>query len=338
MFLLPRPTRLAALAAAAVVVTTSVLSATAPIKIGTMAPENSVWTRTLREMGDGWSRRTGGRITLRLFPGTAGSEEQMLRSLRISKTLQGAQLSAITLGTLDDAFNVFGLPMFFESYEEVDRVVETLAPILDQRLQRQNLKVISWGFAGWVHVFSRSPVRDVADLKRMKLFTSSGDDRMAGWYRDNGFNPVPIDASQMLASLTTGMIEAVPATPLSALMFRWFAHAPYMLSVGIAPLMGATVISMDTWAAMTPGDREIVVEEARNAGVRLRAEVPRLDAEAIATMKAGNLTVTAGNVAEWRAAADQFGSAMRTRLVPADVYDLARRERDAVRASRTTPR
>lgn len=334
MFSPHRVPRTVVLAAAAVALATSMLDADAPLKIGTMAPENSIWARTLREMGDGWARRTGGRVTLRLFPGTAGSEEQMLRSLRIAKTLQAAQLSAIALGGLEDAFNVFGLPMFFESYEEVDHVLEKLGPTLEQRLARQKLKVISWGHAGWVHVFSRTPVRTVGDLQRLKLFTSAGDDRMAGWYRENGFNPVPVDASQMLASLTTGMIQAVPATPLSALMFRWFDHATYMLDLGIAPLLGATVISMDVWNAMAGADQQVVVEEARKAGARLRAEVPRLDAEAIGTMQAGKLTVTTGSVAEWRAAADQFGSTMRARLVPADVYDLARRERDVVRARR----
>ncbi len=121
-------------------------------------------------------------------------------------------------------------------------------------------------------------------------------------------------------------------------MFRWFDHAPYMLDVGIAPLMGATVVSIEAWNRMAPGDQQIVAEEARKAVARLRAEVPKLDAEAIATMKTAKLTVTAGNIAEWRAAADQFGSAMRNRLVPPDVYDLALRERDAARSSRAAAR
>jgi len=308
------------------------------MKVGTIAPENSIWTRTLREMGDAWKQRTGGRVSLRLFPGTVGSEDQMLRSLRISRTLHAAQLSAISLGKLDDAFNVFGLPMFFESYEEVDGVMNTLGPLLHERLQKQNLKVLHWGYAGWVHVFSRTPVRTVDDLKKLRLFTSAGDDRLAGWYRDNGFNPVPGDSSQMLASLTTGMIDAIPATPLSALMFRWFDHAPSMLDVGIAPLLGATVVSLDAWNAIAPDDRRIVLEEAQKAGMRLRTEVPKLDQEAVAKMKAARLTVTPGNSADWRAAADHFGSTMRARLVPADVYDLARRERDAVRARRAASR
>ena len=72
-------------------------------------------------MGEGWARRTSGRVRHCCRDGR--SEEEMVRNLRITRTLQGAQLSAISLGRLDDAFNVFGLPMFFESYDEVDAVL-----------------------------------------------------------------------------------------------------------------------------------------------------------------------------------------------------------------------
>jgi TRAP-type transport system periplasmic protein len=302
------------------------------IKMATIAPENSIWTRSLREMGDAWKRRTNGRVTLRLFPGTTGSEEKMLRDLRISKTLGAAQLSAIEMGTLDDGFNVFSLPMFFESYEEVDGVLATIGPVLEHRVEARGLKVLSWGYAGWVHVFSRTPVRSPGDLKRLKLFTSTGDDRMATWYRDNGFSPVPVDASQMLASLTTGMIDAVPMTPLSAQLFMWYEHAPYMLDIGFAPLLGATVMRLDTWNQLSPDDQAVILDEARKAGARLRAEVPRLDTEAVARMRERKLIVTAGDQTEWRRAATDLGPVMRDRLVPSDIYDLARKQRDAVRA------
>ena len=63
----------------------------------------------------------------------------MLRSLRITRTLQAAQLSAITLGSLDDAFNVFGLPMFFESYDELGynyRMTDIQAAVGREQLKR----------------------------------------------------------------------------------------------------------------------------------------------------------------------------------------------------------
>ena len=314
------------------------LHADAPLKVGTIAPENSVWARGLHEMGDAWNRRTNGRVSLRLFAGRGESEEHLLRSLRISKTLQAAQLSAITLGNMDDAFKVFELPMFFESYEEVDRVLEKLGPLLEKRLEERELKLLHWGYAGWVHVFSRKPVRGVNDLKSLRLFTSTGDDRLAKWYRENGFNPVPLDASHILTSLTTGMIDAIPVTPLSALLFRWSDQAPYMLNIGIAPLLGATVVSTDAWNRIPHADQQVMQEEAAKAAGRLRTDVPKLDSEAVDRMKAAKLTVTVGNVSEWRTAADQFGASMRNRLVPADVYDLALRERDAVRAGRSVAR
>lgn len=318
--------------------TASAVQADVVIKMATIAPENSIWTRTLREMGDAWKRRTNGRVTLRLFPGTTGSEEKMLRDLRISKTLGAAQLSAIQLGKLDDSFNVFSLPMFFESYDELDGVLAALAPVLERRVEAHGLKVLNWGYAGWVHVFSRTPVRTLDDLRRLKLFTSTGDGRMTAWYRENGFNPVPVDASQMLASLTTGMIQAIPMTPLSAQLFMWYEHAPYMLDIGFAPLLGATVIRLDTWNQLAPEDQTIVQDEARKAGARLRTEVPRLDTEAVARMQERTLTVTAGDEAQWRRAATEFGLAMRDRLVPSDVYDLARKQRDDIRVQRSARR
>ncbi len=328
--------RLIALLSVTVLLASSAVQADVVIKMATIAPENSIWTRTLREMGDAWKRRTNGRVALRLFPGTTGSEEKMLRDLRISKTLGAAQLSAIQLGKLDDGFNLFSLPMFFESYDELDGVLAALAPVLEQRVETHGLKVLNWGYAGWVHVFSRTPVRSLGDLRKLKLFTSTGDGRMTTWYRENGFNPVPVDASQMLASLTTGMIQAVPMTPLSAQLFMWYQHAPYMLNIGFAPLLGATVIRLDTWNQLAPDDQTVVREEARNAGARLRKEVPRLDTEAVAMMRGRALTVTAGDEAEWRQAATAFGVSMRDRLVPSDVYELARKHRDGLRARHAT--
>lgn len=289
-------------------------------------------------MGDAWKRRTSGRVSLRLFAGTTGSEEKMLRDLRISKTLSAAQLSAIEMGSLDDGFNVFSLPMFFESYGEVDGVLAAVGPVLERRVEARGLKVLSWGYAGWVHVFSRTAVRTPDDLKKLKLFTSTGDDRMATWYRDNGFSPVPVDASQMLAGLTTGMIEAVPMTPLSAQLFMWYEHAPYMLDIGLAPLLGATVMRLDTWNQLSPGDQAIVLDEARKTGARLRSDVPRLDLEAVARMRERKLTVTAGDPGEWRRAAADLGPLMRDRLVPSDIYDLAKRQRDGIRTQRSAAR
>jgi len=314
----------------------AVLDAATPIKIATIAPDNSVYVKALREMGEAWKKRTEGRITAVVYPGGDNTEEGMLRDMRPAfRKYQAAQLSAITLGNLDDAFNVFGLPMFFDSYEEADRVLEKLRPQLEGRLERRGYKPLNWAYVGWVHVFSTRPIKTVDDLKHLKLYTSAGDDRLAKWYKANGFTAVVLEATSMLPALKTGMIEAIPSPPLIAQLLTWYRSAPYMMDLGFAPLLGSTVMSLDCWNRLTPGDQEIVLDEARKAGERLREQVPRLDREAIEAMKKSGLTVTVVDRAVWRRVAEELAEGMRKDgVVPGDVYDIAKRERDAVRAGK----
>ena len=322
--------------AAACITAGALLGAQGPLKIGTIAPENSAYVKALREMGDAWNKRTGGRVRSSVFAGTAGSEETMLRSLRGSaRSLHAAQLSAISLGQLDSAFNVFALPMFFENYAEADRVLDKLTPLLEQRLEQKGLKALNFAYAGWVHVFSKQPIRTVADLKKQTLYTSTGDDAMAKWYRDNGFKPKQLDPTQMLESLGTGGIEAAPAPPVFAQILNWYVSAPNMMDLGFAPLLGATVISNDSWKRISPEDQKVVAEEAKKAADRLRTNIPRIEKEAIEEMKKKNLKISAADTAEWRKLADQLAQAMlAAKLVPQDIYDLARRERDAARSGK----
>ena len=138
-------------------------------------------------------------MTYTILAGGDESEEGLLRNMRPNfRKLDAAQLSAITLANLDDAFNVFGLPMFFESYAETDRVLEKLSPGLEQRLEAKGYKALNWAYVGWIHIFSKTPVTTVDDLKRLKLYTSTGDDRLARRYKKNGFTAVQIDSTAII--------------------------------------------------------------------------------------------------------------------------------------------
>lgn len=301
------------------------------VKLGTVVPDGSVWYKVLRRLGEEWRRDTAGRVTLQVYPGgTQGTESAMIKRMRFNQ-LQAASLSAVGLSEIDDAFSVFSIPMFYASYDEVNYVLERLTPVLDERLARKGFTRLNWGHGGWVQVFSKKPVRTVADIKALKLFTSAGDDRMVQWYKDNGFRPVPLAVSDMMTALQTGMVEAIPVTPLAALSFQWYQQTPYMLELGLAPLVGATVMTVEAWEKVAPEDRPKLLEAAARAERELMTEVPKQDREAIEQMKARKLIVTRAEGPEWRQAAEEFARSMRGTMVPAEIFDLAARERDQYR-------
>ena len=276
------------------------LAQSVPIKLATVVPENSIWDRALKQMAADWKQASGDRVALTVFSGgSQGDENTVLRKMRLD-ALQAASLTVVGLGAIDPAFNVFNVPFFFDSYDELNAVVERLTPTLRQRVEAKGFVLLNWGHGGWLQVFTKRPVRTVADLKSLKLYTSAGDDRMTQFYKANGYSPRAMAMTDILTGLTTGMIEGLPTPPVAALAFQWNRQTPYMLDIGLAPVVGATVINRKTWLRIPEADRTKLQAAADAVEKRLQGDVPKQDALAMAMMQQQGLTVTKAEGPEWR--------------------------------------
>jgi TRAP-type transport system periplasmic protein len=319
------------MALALVVASQAPRAQSASIKLATIVPDGSIWDKALKKMGADWSQATGDRVTMTVYSGgTQGDDPTVLRKIRLG-ALQGASLTVIGLANIDGAFNVFNVPFFFDSYDELNAVIEQLTPTLRQRTESKGFVLVHWGHAGWLQVFSKRPVQTVADLKSIKLFTSAGDDRMTQWYKANGFQPRALAQTDILTGLTSGMIDGMPSPPLAAMAFQWYKQTPYMLDIGLVPFVGATVVSKKTWDGISAADRAKMLEIAAGVEKQLAIDVPKQDALAVAMMSAQGLKVTKAAGAEWREEAEILSKTMRGQMVPNDIFDMAVKERDAFR-------
>ena len=301
------------------------------IKLATIVPDGSVWDKSLKQMGVDWKAATGDRVSLTVYSGgSQGDESTVLRKMRLN-ALQGASLTVVGLSSIDWSFNVFNIPFFFQSYDELNDVIDKLTPLLKQRVEAKGFVLVHWGHGGWLQIFSKQPVQSVADLKRAKLYTSAGDDSMTQWYKANGFQPRAMAMTDVLTGLTTGMIDALPTTPLASMSFQWYKQTPYMLDLGISPIVGATVVTKKTWDSISATDRAKISEISLKVEQQLKADVPKGDGLATLVMQNQGLKVTKGTGPEWQQLADNLGQTMRGKMVPPDVYDLALKERDAYR-------
>lgn len=198
------------------IVATAAVSVTAAgparIKLATLAPANSPWTDALRLMGEDWTTSTAGRLKLAISAGEMPSESEIIVKIDLDN-FQAATLMIAGLGEVDEAFNVFGIPFFFESDEEMAHAQQKLTPLIQTRLLARRptkLRLINWGHGGWVRLFSKMPIRTVQELKRAKLCTTVGDDRVVRWYASNGFTAVPLPAGRFPSSSSC---PPAPSTP-----------------------------------------------------------------------------------------------------------------------------
>ena len=308
------------------------------IRLGTLAPRGTSWHRHLLELGEQWRRAQGPGAAFSVYTdGSQGGEPDMVRRMRVGQ-LNAALLTVVGLAEIDDSVSVLQkMPMVFRSWEELDHVREKLRPGLERRFRDRGFVVLSWGDAGWVRFFSREPALRPADYRRMKVFAWAGDNPQADIMKSLGYRPVVLEVADILPGLQTGMIDMVPSTPFWALTLQMYPHAPHMLEMDWAPLVGAIVVTRALWESMQPAGREALRRSGEAAGVEMRALSRREQAQSVAAMRKRGLRVQPVSPqveAEWRALAEGLYPMIRGRMVPAELFDEVQRLLAEYRAAR----
>jgi TRAP-type C4-dicarboxylate transport system substrate-binding protein len=308
------------------------------IRLGALAPRGTAWHRSLLEMGEKWRAAEGAGAEFVVYGGgSQGGEADMVRRMRVGQ-LNAAMLSIIGLSEIDPSVSVLQkMPLIFRSWDELDYVREKLRPTLEKRFQEAGFVVLCWGDAGWVRFFSKTPAARPDDFRRLKIFTWAGDAPQADIMKSLGYQPVVLEVSDILPGLQTGMINMVPTTPFWALTLQFYPHAPYMLELDWAPLVGAILVTRKTWDAMSSAGRQALTKAGAEAGLELRAVSRREHEESVAAMEKRGLKVqrlTPELDAEWRRAAEQMYPLVRGKMVPAEFFDEVQRLLREYRAAR----
>ena len=119
---------------------------TVPIKLATVVPENSIWDKSSKQMAGEWKQATGGRVAVTVFSGGSQGDESTRACARCGSTpCRPPRSRSSASPRIDPAFNVFNVPFFFNSYDELNAVVEKLTPTLKQRVEAKGFVLVQLG-------------------------------------------------------------------------------------------------------------------------------------------------------------------------------------------------
>jgi TRAP-type C4-dicarboxylate transport system substrate-binding protein len=288
-------------------------------------------------MGQTWRQAPGGGVNLTI---DTGGETDIVRRMRLGE-LQAGMLSVVGLSEIDKQVTALSyMPMMFRSTEELDYVRDQLRPELEKGLLDKGFVTLFWGDAGWVRFFSKEPVLHPADLKKLKLFAWSGDNFQIDLEKALGFQPVPLETSNILTGLQTGLISAISTAPFYASATKIYGAAPNMLDVNWAPLVGATVITSKVWDSIPAATQAVLRKAAEEAGTQMRASGRQEAENSVQTMAKGGLKVqkaTPQVEAEWRSLAESVYPKIRGNMVPAAMFDKVQRLLTEYRAGKGGP-
>ncbi len=251
-------------------------ASTVTLKIATLAPDGTGWMKSMRKAAKQITEQTDGRVKLRLYPGgVMGNDKSVLRKIRIGQ-LHGAALVSGGLIDIDKDIQIYGLPVLFNSYAEVDYVRERVDKLLIQSLREKGF--VSFGIteAGFAYLMSQSPITRPEDLRKRKVWIPEGDEvsRMAIEALD--ISPIQLPITDVLTGLQTGLIDTVASSPIGAIALQWHTRVKYLTDLPLIYFYGTLVIKQKALNRLSQSDqktlREILEEASREHDSQSRKE------------------------------------------------------------------
>ena len=294
------------------------------IKMATLAPKGTEWYNLLLKMGQDWDKCTNGQVALRIYPGgIVGDERDMIRKCRIGQ-IHAAAVTAEGLTTLNLDFNIFFLPLFYQSYDDVDWIRSEISADLEKGVEQNGFKLLFWSDVGFAYWFTSVPITHPEDLKKMKIFSWAGDYKTDIIWQRAGFRVVPLAATDILPGLQTGMINAISMVPVFALSSQIFGIAKYMLDMKWGFLTAAVVINSKVWDKISNENQTVMLEVAKRIIDDSKQVNRQFENQAIEAMQNYGLEVQQQSQADyriWKVFIDSLYPELRGDFIPEGIFD-----------------
>lgn len=295
------------------------------IKFATVAPEGSTWINHMKELDRTLRAKSTGQLGFRIYPGgVAGDELDLLRKIRIGQ-LHAAAFSGVGLGQILPMVRVLDLPFLFRNDDQVDLVHRELEGFFSAQFEEKGFKLLAWAEVGYVHLFSRAPIRKVSDLERLRVWTWTGDPLARETFSAMGSNPVPLAVTDVTTALNTGMIDTVYAPPLGAMALQWDLYVKTMTALPLAHSTGALLVSRSLTDKMPPDLLKLLREEAHRSMAQLTAQLRLQSRESVELLEKRGIQITAVPVEQDLKAFyrihDRVARALEDKVYPKDVLD-----------------
>lgn len=250
------------------------------MRIASLAPAGSGGDRVFKAFGERLKQYSGGQLRARMYGGgVAGDERDVIRKMRIGQ-LEAASLSSVGLGQLVRSALILQVPGLFQSREQVQRVRRALERDFADQFAAAGYVLLGWGDVGERRMFSKKRITGPSDLRSARPWVWREDPVGAELLAIIGANGVPLGLPEVMAALSTDMVDTVTATALAAVGLQWFRHVKYMTKGTGEPVVGATVVRKVWFDALRPELRDALRKASAEIESALASQVQREDERA----------------------------------------------------------
>lgn len=250
------------LAAALIFVFSAVASAGTErtLRLATDAALDYPTTQALSRFADLVDEKTGGRITIEIYPSSLlGDEVSYMEQLMIG-TVDIAKLSIGTLSGLYEDMQVFSLPFMFRNGDEMWQVLESdVGERIKTGLNAYNIQGIGFTDNGSRCFYTVDPVHTIEDFQNMTIRVQQNR-LMMSMIECLDANPVNVAATELYSALQTGVCKGGENNLNTIYTESYYEVAKYIILDNHTTGMDTICVNLDLWNALSAEDQALITQ------------------------------------------------------------------------------
>jgi TRAP-type transport system periplasmic protein len=301
--------------AVVLITSSSLFAADFTIRIANNVAGNHPWGRMAELFKTQLEELTKGKIKVECHHGgTLGKTREVNEMLKMG-TLEASIGGVNYLGTYAPELNIVSFPFLWKDMETMFDVLDgPLGKYLESRMDAAGFHSLGFMDNGFRHITSnKKPITSVADLKGLKIRTQPTPIHLA-YFKALGASPAPMDWTEVIEALRTGVVDAHENPPASVYTLRVFEVQKYYSLTGHVNEPTIMVMSKIFYNKLPDGLKLAVDTAARKAVLWERVQNNKENQEYVAKLKDVMKvnTVSDANLAEFRKVGQQiYGDAAK---------------------------
>jgi len=272
---------IAALAAPAIISTRGFAQSKVDIRIGYVTPQDGPHASAAVPFTKELEKLAPGRFNVQHFPGgSIGGERELAEALQLG-SLDMAVIGTSVLGNFVTEFQVTEMPFLFRSKEHARGVLDgEIGKGLEAQLEPIGIKGLGMGEIGFRHITSTRVVRNMGDLKGLKIRVVENPVPVTTW-KLLGALPTPMAFPEVYSALQQGVIDA-QENPMSIIIPQRFWEPCKFMTLtghGFTPII--QMFSKAIFDGLTDEDRQNIVKAARAGVLANRAHTDQIEADGL---------------------------------------------------------
>ncbi|MCF2944691.1 TRAP transporter substrate-binding protein [Paenibacillus tarimensis] len=236
--------------------------------------------------------RSGGRITIDVFPSAQlGEEKSVIEQVQLG-AIEFTRVSTGPMAEFNKDFGVFSLPYIFDNDDHVwSFLLSDAGTGLLDSLESSGMKGLAYYSSGSRSFYSSKPLTKLEDLKGMKIRVIENKLNM-DIMEALGASATPMPYGEVYSSLQTGVIDAAENNYPSYYSSKHYEVASHYLLDSHQRVPEVLLISKQVWDKLSAEDQEIIRQAALDSIEYQREEWAKYEQESEEKVREGGATIT----------------------------------------------